>query len=51
MCCPSGKGRTTYKLKDGMLVESDWAGEAIISPIERFRHAADLHQPHLEDHR
>lgn len=49
--CPSGKGRTTYILKDGMLVESDWAGEAIISPIERFRHATDLHQPHLEDHR
>lgn len=27
MCCPSGKGRTTYSLKNGKLVESDRVGE------------------------
>lgn len=37
MCCPNGKGSTTYNLKGSELLEIDRVGEQPMSPIERFR--------------
>ncbi|MBF0559031.1 MAG: hypothetical protein HQL08_09645, partial [Nitrospirae bacterium] len=49
MCCPSGKGKTTYSLKDGKLVESDCIGEKPISPIERFQRQLERIQPLVDE--
>jgi hypothetical protein len=45
MCCPSGKGRTTYLLENRKLVEHDRIGEKPIAPIERFRRASERTKP------
>ena len=49
MCCPSGKGKTTYRLKNGRLVESERVGEEYIPPIERFRRKSEQLQPYLDE--
>jgi hypothetical protein len=48
MCCPSSKGRTTYTLKKGRLIESDRVGEKPMSPLERYRRASEQIQPYIE---
>jgi len=50
MCCPSSKGRTTYSLKNGKLIESDRVGEKPMSPIERYRRASERTKPLIEEH-
>lgn len=49
MCCPSGKGRTTYTLEKGKLVERDRVGEKPMSPLERFRRVQKRLQPLIDD--
>lgn len=39
MCCPSAKGRTSYSLKNGKLIENGQAGKKPRSGIERLRQA------------
>ena len=49
MCCPSGKGRTTYTLENGKLVERDRVGEEPMSPLERFRRVQKRLQPLIDE--
>jgi hypothetical protein len=49
MCCPSGKGKTTYRLENGRLVESERVGEKLIPPIERFRRKSEQLQPFIDE--
>lgn len=49
MCCPSNKGRTTYILKNGKLIERDRVGEKPMAPIERFRRASKRTKPLVDE--
>jgi len=49
MCCPSSKGRTTYVIEKGELVERDRVGEKPMSPLERFRRVQERLRPLIDE--
>ncbi|MDD5169613.1 MAG: hypothetical protein PHN75_12400 [Syntrophales bacterium] len=49
MCCPSGKGSTTYTLENGKLIERNRIGEKSVSPLERYRRGSERIQPFIDE--